>query len=41
MGISISVYYKIAHRIGKRPTEEDIKHHIATRKNGRPRKETF
>ena len=41
MGISTVTYYKIAHKIGKRPTEEDIKQHIATRKNGRPRKETF
>ena len=40
-GISTAVYYKIAHKIGKRPDENDIEIWKQTRKHGRPRKTNF
>ena len=39
VGISVPIYYKLAHRLKRRPTEQDVAKHKATRKNGRPRKE--
>lgn len=41
LGITKSVYYKLAHRLGKRPTKEDVEKHKRTAKAGRPRKESF
>ena len=41
LGITIPIYYKIAHKLKRRPTEEDVKEHKANRKYGRPRKENF
>ena len=38
LGITKSVYYKLAHRLGHRPTEQDVKEHKAKAKAGRPRK---
>ena len=41
LGITTAVYYKLAHRLGHRPTEEDVKEHKAKAKAGRPKKEKF
>ena len=41
LGISRAVYYKLAHRLKRRPTEQDIIEHKKTAKAGRPRKESF
>lgn len=37
--ISVPVYYKLVHRLKRRPTDADIEHHKATRITGRPRKD--
>lgn len=41
LGISKTVYYKLAHRLKRRPTKEDVERHKRTAKAGRPRKESF
>ena len=41
VGISLPIYYKLAHRLGHRPTEQNVKEHKAKAKAGRPRKESF
>lgn len=41
LGITIPVYYKLAHKLKRRPTKEDVEKHKATAKAGRPRKESF
>lgn len=41
LGISKTVYYKLAHKLKRRPNEEDVEKHKKTAKNGRPRKESF
>lgn len=38
VGISVPVYYKLVHRLKRRPTDADVEHHKLTRINGRPRK---
>ena len=39
--ISRAIYYKLAHRLKKRPTEQDIEKHKETARTGRPRKDNF
>lgn len=41
VGISRAIYYKLAHRLKKRPTEQDIEKHKKTARTGRPRKDNF
>ena len=41
LGISKTLYYKLAHRLKKRPTEQDVEKHKKQAKAGRPRKESF
>lgn len=41
VGISKTIYYKLAHKLKKRPTEQDVEKHKKTARNGRPRKESF
>ena len=38
LGITTAVYYKLAHRLKRRPTEQDVKEHKEKAKAGRPRK---
>lgn len=41
LGITKSIYYKLAHRLKHRPTKEDVEKHKQTARIGRPRKESF